>query len=224
MICLVTDRRRLSAGPDAAGRLVDLVESAARAGVDLIQVRERDLEARDLVNLVRQCVTAVEGTAARVLVNDRADVAVAAGAHGVHLRGDSIAAPRVRTLLTRGASVGRSVHSAAEAVAACREGALDYLIFGTLFETPSKPRAHRLATLDELTAACRAVQAGGRQLPVMAIGGMTVERAALAAAAGAAGIAAIGLFIPPAGEDSDEYLHTIVARLRRTFDTCQPVP
>ena len=96
MICLVTDRRRLSIAADDIDRLVDLVAAAARAGIDLIQIRERDLDARQLAALVRRCVDAVEGTGTKVLVNDRADVAIAAGAHGVHLRGDSIAAPAVR--------------------------------------------------------------------------------------------------------------------------------
>ena len=99
MICLVTDRRRLSTGEDAADRLVDLVAAAARAGIDLIQIRERDLDARRLVALVKRCVAAARGTSTKVLVNDRADVADAAGAHGVHLRGDSIAATAIRSLL-----------------------------------------------------------------------------------------------------------------------------
>ncbi len=225
MICLVTDRRRLSAGPDAAGKLVDLVAAAGRAGVDLIQVRERDLGARDLQDLVRRCVRSVEGTAARVVVNDRVDVAVEAGAHGVHLRSDSMPAREVRSLLPDGAIVGRSVHRPEEALAIAREGAVDYLVFGTLFETASKPAQHPLATLDDLAAACRAGEQGAAgRVPVLAIGGMTAARAALAARAGASGVAAIGLFIPPAGDDFEQYVHTIVARVRQTFDTCEAVP
>jgi thiamine-phosphate pyrophosphorylase len=225
MICLVTDRRRLSAGPDAIDRVVELAGSAARAGIDLIHIRERDLEAHDLVALVRRCLRAAEGTSARVVVNDRADVALAAGAHGVHLRSDSIPASIVRSLLPSGAIVGCSVHSAAEAETIGRPGGVDYLVFGTLFETPSKAPAHRLATVDELADACR--QVGGttsRKIPVLAIGGVTLERAAIMARAGAAGVAGIGLFIPPPGENADRYLHTVVARLRRTFDTCRAVP
>ena len=219
MICLVTDRQRVSAGPDAAERLVDLVASASRAGVDLVQIRERDLDGRPLVALVRACLNAARGTRAKVLVNDRADVALAAGAHGVHLRGDSISAARLRTLLPDGAIVGRSVHSAEEAAAAVRDAGADYLIFGTLFETASKSPYHHLATLDDLTDVCRA--AG--ELPVLAIGGMNVERAALVRRAGASGVAGIGLFIPPAGHDRDAYVESIVVRLRRTFDTCKAV-
>ncbi len=220
MICLVTDRRRLSEGVEGTERLVALVASAARAGVDVIHVRERDLEARALTILVRRCVDAAAGTSAKIVVNDRTDVAIASGAHGVHLRGDSLSAAAIRPLLPPGAWIGRSIHTASEAAAISREGAVDYLVFGTLFDTPSKGPDHPLATLDELAAACRAA---GRALPVLAIGGMTVERAALAARAGAAGVAAIGLFIPPAGEDLDAHLQTTVGRLRGAFDTRQPV-
>ncbi len=218
MICLVTDRRRVSAGHDAADRLVDLVAAAAGAGVDVIQVRERDLDARDLIALVRRCLDAVRGTTAKVIVNDRTDVALAAGAHGVHLRADSIDAPAARALLPPNALLGRSVHSVAEAAAASRGGGLDYLILGTLFPTPSKDSSQRRTTLDELSAASRV-----SAVPVLAIGGMTVERASAAARAGASGVAGVGLFISPDGRPH-AHVQTIVADLRRAFDTCGAVP
>ena len=218
MICLVTDRRRLSAADDACDRLVELVAAAARAGVNLIQIREPDLETGKLVRLVRGCLDAVRGTTTSVLVNDRTDVVLAAGAHGVHLRADSIDARAARDLLSPDALVGRSVHAVAEAADASRAGGLDYLILGTLFETPSKDGSRRLTTLDELSAACRA-----SSVPVLAIGGMTVERALAAAQAGAAGIAGIGLFIPPNGQVWSAYLQRIVGDLRRAFDTCGAV-
>lgn len=232
MICLVSDRRRLSDGADGIDRLIDLVAAAARAGIDLIQIRERDLDARALADLVRRCVAAANGTRARVLVNDRVDVAVAAGAHGVHLRGDSIATAAARSLVGADAIIGRSVHTVDECAEVARAGGVDYLVFGTMYQTPSKDAAHALASLDELSAACRAAaglpaEAGaGLQVavPVLAIGGMTVERAAEAAAAGAAGIAGIGLFIPPAGISADRHLQAVTAGLQRVFDTCEAVP
>ncbi len=233
MMCLVTDRRRLSGGRDAIDRLVDLVTAAARAGVDLIHIRERDLDARDLAALVRRCVKGVERTGTRVVVNDRADVALASGAHGVHLRGDSIPAGAARSLLPAGAIVGRSVHGVEETSAVSRAGGLDYLIFGTLFETGSKEPGHRLATLDELAAACRVAggqservgmdRQTGRGIPVLAIGGITLERASLVRRAGASGVAGIGLFIPPAGQEIDGYLQGVVSHLRRTFDSVEAV-
>jgi thiamine-phosphate diphosphorylase len=221
MICLVTDRRRLS--PDgtesaAADRLVELVAAAASAGVGLIQIRERDLGAREMTSLVRRCVEAVGERETKVVVNDRADVALAAGAHGVHLRSDSMDALAVRRLFPADAIVGRSVHRPEEAAAASHGGGIDYLILGTLFQTLSKDPAHPLMTLEDLRAACRLSTA-----PILAIGGMTVQRAAAAARAGAGGIAAIGLFIPPAGCSPERHVHAVVADLRRAFDTCGAV-
>jgi thiamine-phosphate pyrophosphorylase len=213
VICLVTDRHRVGSARDGADGLVDLVAAAADAGVDVIQVRERDMEARQLATLVRRCVDAVRGTRTKVLVNDRADVAVGAGAHGVHLRSDSIAAARLRPLLAADALVGRSVHSAEEAAAVSLAGGVDYLILGTVFETPSKPSARPMTT-DELSSACRR-----SSVPVLAIGGMNVERASLVARAGGGGVAAIGLFIPPPGEPARGYLRHVVADIRRAFDT-----
>jgi thiamine-phosphate pyrophosphorylase len=218
LICLVTDRRRL-AETSPSTTLVDLVRAAAYAGVDLIQIRERDLEAHELTETVAACVAAVRGTPAEIVVNDRADVAVAAGAHGVHLRSDSYDARRVRQLLAPGGRVGRSVHSGEEAVAASRSGGLDYLILGTLFPTPSKKPSHRLTTMTGLAAACAL-----SSLPVIAIGGITVQRAGDVARSGAAGIAAIGLFIPPEGTSVDDHLQTSVSGLRRAFDSCGAVP
>jgi thiamine-phosphate pyrophosphorylase len=216
MICLVTDRRRLSAGPDGIDRLVDLAAGAVAAGIDIIQVRERDLDARPLAALVSRIVAAAEGSRTKVVVNDRADIAVAVGAHGVHLRGDSITLPAARSLLGAGAVVGRSVHGVREAGEASQTGGLDYLVFGTLHRTLSKVETHPLATLDDLTAACTAAQG----IPVLAIGGITVQRAAALARAGAAGVAGIGLFVPPAGIPADEHLQTVAHALRRAFDTC----
>ena len=217
MICLVTDRLRLSAAADGADRLVELVAAAGRAGIDVVQIRERDLEAHPMTTLVTRCLTAVEGTRTKVVVNDRADVAMAAGAHGVHLRGDSMAASAVRLLVGDGALVGRSVHRAEEALTVSTSGGIDYLLFGTLYPSVSKGTSHPLATFDELSAACRA------DIPVLAIGGVTVERAGEVIRAGAAGIAGIGLFIPPAGISADRHLQSTVAGLRRAFDTCGAV-
>ena len=217
MICLVTDRRRLSAAADSIDRLVDLVAAAARAGIDLVQIRERDLEARALAALVTRCVAAVAETGTKVIVNDRADVAVAARAHGVHLRADSMPAGAVRALMGGSALIGRSVHTASEATEVSSEGGVDYLIFGTLYQSASKNGSHPVATLEELSAACRA------PVPVLAIGGITVERAADAARAGAVGVAGIGLFVPPRGTSADRHLQTVVSGLRRVFDTFEAV-
>jgi thiamine-phosphate diphosphorylase len=217
VICLVTDRRRLSAGVDNIDRLVELVAAAARAGIDLVQIRERDLDARALAGLVTRCVAAVAETGTKVIVNDRADVAIAARAHGVHLRTDSMPASAVRALMGDSALIGRSVHAAREAIEVSSEGGVDYLIFGTLYQSASKNGSHPVVTLEELSAACQV------PVPVLAIGGITVERAADAARAGAVGVAGIGLFVPPRGTNADSHLQTIASRLRRVFDTVEAV-
>jgi thiamine-phosphate pyrophosphorylase len=191
VLCLVTDRHRLS-GDDVAfakarGRLVDQAKWAIKSSVDLIQVRERDLEAADLAALVGDFVRLSRRSGTRVVVNDRLDVALACGADGVHLRHDSVRAEAVRTMAPPGFLVGRSVHGVAEAEDA---GPVDYLIAGTVFPTPSKSLASPVLGLGGLAAIVQAVA-----VPVLAIGGITRERLDEVAAIGAAGVAGIGLFI-----------------------------
>jgi thiamine-phosphate diphosphorylase len=217
ILCLVTDRRRLPEPWDRS--LVRLVASAARAGVTLIHVRERDLNDRDLLALTRALLDAAARTSTRVVVGDRADVAIAAGAHGVHLREDSMAADRVRGMAPRGFLIGRSVHTPAGAARAASAG-VDYVVMGTIFPTASKPPGVAAAGLPALAAACQA-----SPVPVLAIGGVTADRVGDIAAAGVAGLAAIGLFAEVltrvVDDDDDESIETrmgeLVARLRRAF-------
>jgi len=185
VVCFITDRRRFGEAWETA--LVERVRAAATAGVDLIQIRERDLDGGPLARLAVRCVEAVGGTRARVLVNDRLDVALAAGAHGVHLRADSIGASRARAMTPPGFLIGRSVHTVDEALEEDLNKTLDYLIFGTVFETTSKPGRPaaglvRLAEVSKTTT-----------IPVLAVGGMSAARAGDVARTGAAGLAAIGL-------------------------------
>lgn len=187
VVCMVTDRRRL--GQHAEDALLRRVGIAARAGIHLIQIREKDMADGALFALVQKAVAAVRGTRARVLVNDRVDVALAAGAHGVHLRGDSVPAPRVRTVTPPGFVLGRSVHTRDEVAALSVEDAVDYLLFGTVFETASKPGQPATG----VAGFARAASAAGR-LPMLAVGGVTAENAARLAGSGGAGFAAIGLF------------------------------
>jgi thiamine-phosphate pyrophosphorylase len=191
VLCLVTDRRRLCpetvAFEAARRRLIDQAKWAVTSNVDLIQVRERDLETADLARLVSDLVRVSRGSGTRVVVNDRLDVALACGADGVHLRHDSVRAETVRTIAPAGFLVGRSVHGLAEAEGA---GPVDYLIAGTVFPTPSKPAATPILGLDGLADVVQAVA-----VPVLAIGGITRERLDEVAATGAAGAAGIGLFI-----------------------------
>jgi thiamine-phosphate diphosphorylase len=211
VVCLITDRRRFGAAWEDA--LVERVRVAARAGAHLVQVREGDLDGGPMTRLTQRCVDAVRGTRARVLVNDRVDVALAAGAHGVHLRGDSMDAARVRWMVPPAFLIGRSVHTVEEAVEVSKSGALDYLIFGAVFETASKP-GRDAAGLDALASVSAATT-----LPVLAVGGMSVPRAADVARAGAAGVAAIGLF----ADSAVDALHSIVEQISTAFDTPERV-
>jgi thiamine-phosphate pyrophosphorylase len=182
----VTDRRRFGL---PAQELVARAVAALDRGASVVQVREPDLVDAALLALVRRTVAAVAGRAS-VLVNDRTDVALAAGAAGVHLRGDSPAASRVRRIVPPGFVIGRSVHNMDEVDAAIADGGCDYLMFGTVFPSDGKPADHALAGLDALTDACRR-----SPLPVIAIGGMTPDREADVARAGAAGLAAVAWFM-----------------------------
>jgi thiamine-phosphate pyrophosphorylase len=199
MLCLVTDRRRAS--------VVEQCRDAVLAGIDLIQVRERDLEAAALSALVADLVRLTRGTATRVVVNDRLDVALSCGADGVHLRGDSIAAARARSMAPAGFLIGRSVHRAAEAVRAAPE--VDYLIAGTVFPTLSKPGLDNLLGLAGLASIARAVS-----VPVLAIGGVSMDHIESVADAGAAGVAAIGLFVEQGARVAE-----VIREARRRFDS-----
>jgi len=209
LLCLVTDRRRLdpaAADPGLAHRrLIALAQAAVTAGVDMIQVRERDLDTRSLMSLVEAILHAARGSTTQVVVNDRVDVAIACGAAGVHLRSDSMPAARVRSLVPPGFLVGRSVHTADEAVRSA-PGA-DYLIAGTVFSTPSKSAQQPLLGTRGLEAIVNAVP-----IPVLAIGGITLDRAAEVAACGTAGLAAIRLFLSPTP------MAHLVEDVRATFD------
>jgi thiamine-phosphate pyrophosphorylase len=194
VLCLVTDRRRLIAAVAAPGTLwrpllVSQITGAIAGGVDVVQIREPDLESGALAALVRDSLAAAAGTPVRIVVNDRLDVALATAAHGVHLRGDSLPPAAARRIAPPGFEIGRSIHDAADAAAV---GAVEYLIAGSVFATASKPQAPARLGLDGLAD----VVAAGAASPVWAIGGITAERIPEVLAAGARGIAAIGAFVP----------------------------
>jgi thiamine-phosphate pyrophosphorylase len=189
-LCLVTDRRRVqSSARTVAAELAALegvLDAAADAGIDVIQIREPDLDAGPLAAFVSRVVGRLANLT-RVIVNDRLDVALAAEAHGVHLRGDGPREDRLRFLVPATWLVGRSVHSASEAA---EHAGADYLIFGTMFRTVSKGADAPTQTMDALRQAVAA-----SPLPLWAIGGVTAKTAGPLVGAGARGIAAIGAFL-----------------------------
>jgi len=192
-LCYVTDRRALPGPPEAQIRLLlERIDSAARAGVDWIQIREKELEARQLL-LLSQEAKRRAGARCRIFVNDRLDVALAAGAYGVHLGERSLPVLEAKRFLrARKAAgeflVGVSTHSV-KAVQEAEANGADYVYFGPVFATPSKLAYGAPQGIEQLAAACRAAS-----IPVIAIGGITLENARQCEAAGVAGIAAIRLF------------------------------
>ena len=217
VLCYITDRSQLKTVPLAA-----VIRETLRAGVDMVQIREKDLPTRELTALVKEALSAAMGIPsvarasrlssvheeprqpvilsgaqdlrssplahARILVNDRLDVALAAGAGGVHLGGQSLPVSAVRQVAPRPFVVGVSCHSMGEAIAAESAGA-DYLLLGPVFETPSKLQYGPPLGLDELRKVT-----GQIRTPVLALGGISVERVRPCLEAGAAGIAGIRIF------------------------------
>lgn len=208
--------------PDAERAcLLTQARFAIEAGIDMVQVREPGLDARLLHEWVVAIVKLADGSATRVLVNDRVDVALAAGAHGIHLRSDSVPPAAVRRLAPRHFVIGRSVHGPEEAVALADEA--DYLTAGTVWATLSKPASRMLLGPEGLAEVAKAAR-----VPVLAIGGVTLARIDQVAQAGAAGAAAIGLFISDAAAADTEKrcgavpLHSLVNNVRAGFHVRAP--
>ena len=198
-LCYITDRQRLPSAP-----LELRVQEAIRAGVDLVQIREKDLPARELELLARDAARTVRETRnaereTRLLINSRSDVALATGADGVHLPSDDIPASDARAVwLSRNVIIAVSCHTAEEVRLAEAEGA-DFAVFGPVFE---KVGTSLSVGLDALHGACLG------PMPVLAIGGVTLDNARACVAAGAAGVAAIRLF-----QEND--IASVVKKLRK---------
>jgi len=201
ILCYVTDRRSLplSTSADSHQLLLDSIASAAAAGVDWIQLREKDYSGRQWATLLKESLQRVKraGSSTRILVNDRLDVALACGAGGVHLSENGLPvrdACRLRDDFfaarnqSAGFLVGLSCHSIGAALGAARAGA-DYIYFSPIFFTPSKANYGPPQGVERLARICAAVE-----IPVIAIGGITAENTAHCLHAGAAGIAGIRLF------------------------------
>jgi thiamine-phosphate pyrophosphorylase len=218
ILCYVTDQKSLV--PEVAGEnhgtLLKRMAAVASAGVDWIQIREKDLSGKEISLLCREALLRTErlneqiGHPTRILINDHLDVALAEHAGGVHLGEHSVPIRAVSKWLDSRSDrsvfqnflMGVSCHSVDTAVDAARDGA-DYVFFGPVFTTPSKTSFGPPQGLERLARVCHSVP-----IPVLAIGGITRENASACLAAGAAGIAAIRLF-----QDANDLLSSI-ANLR----------
>jgi thiamine-phosphate pyrophosphorylase len=201
ILCYVTDRRILASEDcaDAQETLLRKIEAVAAAGTDWIQIREKDLSGRDCAALAGKALgcarKASPGGASptRILINDRLDVALAERAGGLHLAENSLPladAKRLRDSCGRAKDflIGVSCHSLGAARSAESAGA-DYIFFGPVFPTPSKSAYGAPQGIERLREVCGAIS-----LPVLAIGGLTLENLGTCLAVGASGIAAIRLF------------------------------
>lgn len=196
LLCYITARKQFP-GDEAEQRrrLLAKIAECAAAGVDYVQLREKDLPVRALEHLANEAVAAMPaGSKTKLLVNSRIDVALASGAHGVHLPADNLAASEARAIWMRASRVppvvGVSTHSAAEVLSAEAHGA-DFALFGPVFE---KSGTLNPAGLEQLRAVCQRPPIAGSPMPVLALGGITLRNAPLCLQSGAAGIAAIRLF------------------------------
>ena len=221
VLLYITDRTAFPGDePARRSRLLDKIAEAARCGVDLIQLREKDLSTHELESLARDAVNVIgqEKLATgrgplttALLINSRNDVAIAAGAEGVHLRSNDLTPDEVRTIWTRRAIVSPrenpppspliavSCHSSEEVAQAATNQA-DFAVFAPVFEKVAAPGTNP-AGIETLRRACRA------PIPVLALGGVSLQNAAQCLDAGAAGIAAIRLF-------QEHSIADVVRRLR----------
>jgi thiamine-phosphate pyrophosphorylase len=177
---------------DEYREVLDVVQAGIKAGIPLLQIREKQLTGRTLYQLSVDAAKLAKGGSTQVLINDRADIARAAGADGVHLTSRSIQPEVVRRIFGPEFLIGVSTHSAEE-ITAARAGGADFCVFGPVFKTESKAQYGEPVGL----ARFREVIAGFSGFPILALGGVTVENARGCFSAGAAGVAAIRMLNDP---------------------------
>jgi thiamine-phosphate pyrophosphorylase len=203
LLYLITDRQKLprTANKSAYEALTEFALAAFSAGVDLLQIRERDLCGRHLFSLTSRIAELARAHNKQVLVNDRADIASACAGVGVHLTTRSMPVALVRKTFGKHLLIGASTHSLAEAMEA-EAGGADFIVFGPVFETESKRLYGEPLGLQALREVADCLS-----IPVLALGGIKLSNCGAALAAGARGIAAISLFTD--GGDLQTIVRTI---------------
>jgi thiamine-phosphate pyrophosphorylase len=182
--------------------ILKLIDAAVAAKIDLIQVREKHLSTKVLYELVACAADITRSSATKLLVNDRADVAALAGADGVHLITDSLPAAVVRQAFGSDLLIGVSTHSL-DQVKAARDAQADFVVFGPVFQTPSKEQYGPPVGLAQLKQVCAKLNG----FPVLAIGGVSESNFADCLGAGARGVAAIRMF-------GAQTLQTVIGKIR----------
>jgi thiamine-phosphate pyrophosphorylase len=167
-------------------RILDLIKAAVEAKISLVQIREKQLNARLVFDLVCRAALITKNSETALLVNDRADVAFAANADGVHLTANSLSAKIIRQIFPSNFIVGVSTHSLADVLNAKNQSA-DFATFSPIFSTPNKGEPQGLERLREI---CREAQ----KFPIIALGGVDESNFTDALAVGARGVAAIRSF------------------------------
>ena len=190
-LLLVTDRHQTNGRP-----LVPLLQRVLRAAAPAIQLRERDLSAKELVTLVREVQAVTASRRSQLLINDRIDVALALEGVGVHLRSNSLPVSVARQLLGGQRLLGISVHAVEEGLSAQSQGA-DYIVLGPIYETPTKQMFGPPLGIHTLEKACRLVR-----IPIIGIGGVTAVRAREMRHAGAFGVAVVTAVLGAADVES----------------------
>ena len=203
-LLVVTDRHQTNERP-----LVSLLQRVLRAGAPAIQLRERDLSARELAALAQEVHVLTASKRSQLLINDRIDIALGLEGVGVHLRSNSLPVTIARQLLGAERLLGISVHSIEEAVQAESHGA-DYIILGPIYETPSKQSFGPPLGIHTLERACRLVR-----IPIVGIGGVTKARVSEMLDAGAFGVAVIRAILGAADVES---------ATRELIDAVTPAP
>lgn len=189
-----------------SSRVLQQIESAIEAGISIIQIREKNLQAKFLFDLVIRAIDLSRNSTTKILINDRADIALAANADGVHVTSTSIPTKVIRSNFPKNFIIGISTHKLEEVISAKIEGA-DFAVFSPIYHTPSKAEYGEPQGIEKLTEVVKTA----RDFPVIALGGVKLENIPEISRTGANGISAISLF------ENTEKLPIIVEEIKRNW-------